>query len=260
MPPMCGASRLPRRLAPLLAVAALAASAGCRREPRAADGSGPAADRSPAAGASASPSGADAAPGPGTTAAPSSDAGRPAPAGDVLVPPAPSGWAPGAEFHAPPPIVVTDVPSVSGFNMLQNPGFEGATEPWWFFPDRPHWGGFTVTDDRALSGRWAARLELLVDADHPPPGKAHIRGVIQDIQSPVFPTRISGSYFVERWERGTVDQYLQFVVIVAGAAMSGGSVTNTQIRYLLAGIDHPPFGIANAKFFYVTRGEPVVGE
>jgi hypothetical protein len=182
---------------------------------------------------------------------------------DQIVPPAPSGWVPGTEFHAPPPIDVPTVPPESGFNMLTNPGFEdavrGATAPWWYFPDRPHWGGFTVSSAQALTGRWAARLDLLVDEQHPPPDKAHIRGVIQDIRSPAFPSRISGNYFVERWEKGTIDQYMQFVVIAAGAAMSGGSVSNTQIRYLLAGIDHPPFGIANAKFFYVTKTEPEVG-
>ena len=176
-----------------------------------------------------------------------------------LRPPAPSGWSPGIDFHAPPPIELATVPTEPGFNMLVNPGFEDGTAPWWFFPDRPHWGGFTVTTAHAAEGRWSARLELLCDETHPPPDKAHIRGVIEDIRAPVFPTIVSGEYFVETWERGTIDQYIQFVVIVAAAEMTGGPLGNTQIRYLLAGIDHPPFDIQNARFFYVTREEPVVG-
>jgi hypothetical protein len=231
-----------------LAAALAAAVPGCRREPRVAP------DDIKDGAATLTPSPGPTANGQQPTASPVAD----------LVPPAPSGWVPGTEFHAPPPIDVPNVPPESGFNMLTNPGFEdaaqGSTAPWWYFPDRPHWGGFTISSAQTLTGRWAARLDLLVDEQHPPPDKAHIRGVIQDIRSPVFPTRISGNYYVERWEKGTIDQYMQFVVIAAGAAMSGGSVQNTQIRYLLAGIDHPPFGIANAKFFYVTKTEPEVGK
>jgi hypothetical protein len=229
-----------------LAVTIVVAVPGCRREPRV--GPDETRDAAPA-------------PVPPPTTTTNQPPGPAAVHDDAseLVPPAPSGWVPGTEFHAPPPIDVPNVPPESGFNMLTNPGFEEGPAPWWYFPDRPHWGGFVASSAQALTGRWAARLDLLVDEQHPPPDKAHIRGVIQDIRSPVFPSRISGNYYVERWEKGTIDQYLQFVVIAAGAAMSGGSVSNTQIRYLLAGIDHPPFGIANAKFFYVTKTEPEVG-
>ncbi|MBI5486631.1 MAG: hypothetical protein HY905_04820 [Deltaproteobacteria bacterium] len=231
---------------PILAIAAVgAALAGCRGRAAAPDAAAAAAGTLAA--------------GPEAPAASDAPLAEGPPEVLELIPPIPSAWVPGTEFHAPPPVELTASPSGQGFNMLMNPGFEDGTEPWWYFPDRAHWGGFTVSTARAAEGRWAARLELLCDESHPPPDKAHIRGVIQDISTPVFPTIVSGNYYVETWERGTVDQYIQFVVIVAGAAMAGGPMENIQIRYLLAGIDHPPFDIQNAKFFYVTREEPVVG-
>lgn len=241
-----------RRVPTLLAWAALVAALGtaCRREPRL-DGEprGPGVPRTAPAGTADRPD----PPGPGP-------ADHPHNAVDERVPPVPSGWVAGTKFSAPPPIPLGDVPSTSGFNFLTNPGFEDGTEPWWYFPDRPHWGGFTTTTGVAHDGRWSARLELRIDEQHPPPDKTHIRGVIHDVRTPVLPGVVSGWYYVERWDRSAVDTYIQFVVIVAGAAMSGGSVQNQQLRYLLAGIDHPPFGIANAKFVYISQADPPVGQ
>ncbi len=243
--------RVQRVLAGAVVLAALAP--GCRREPRL-DGEprGPGVPRPSVNG-------------PTATRTEPGDAGggvvAAAAAGEVeeRVPPIPSGWVAGTKFSPPAPVPLAEVPSTSGFNFLTNAGFEDGTEPWWYFPDRPHWGGFTVTAGPAREGRWSARLELRVDEAHPPPDKTHIRGVIHDVRTPVLPTVVSGWYYVETWERSAVDTYIQFVVIVAGAAMSGGSVQNQQLRYLLAGIDHPPFGISNAKFVYLTREQPVVG-
>lgn len=230
---------------------------GCRREPRL-DGEprGPGAPRT----SSTEPAG----PGAGATTSrpdPNAPGSAVAPPGSLeeRVPPVPSGWVTGTKFVPPQPRSLGEVPSTSGFNFLANAGFEDGTDPWWYFPDRPHWGGFTVATGAAHEGRWSARLELQIDEAHPPPDKTHIRGVIQDVRTPVLPNVVSGWYYVETWERSAVDTYIQFVVIVAGAAMSGGSVQNQQLRYLLAGIDHPPFDIANAKFVYLTREQPEVG-
>jgi len=230
----------------LWAIVLVLLAPGCRREPRL-DGEprGPGAPRT----SSTEPAGPDA--GSGTTA--------PSGALEELVPPVPSGWVAGTKFAPPAPRSLGEVPSTSGFNFLANAGFEDGTDPWWYFPDRPHWGGFTVATGPAREGRWSARLELRIDEAHPPPDKTHIRGVIQDVRTPVLPTVVSGWYYVETWERSAVDTYIQFVVIVAGATMSGGSVQNQQLRYLLAGIDHPPFDIANAKFVYLTKEQPEVG-
>jgi len=214
-----------------------AAGAGCSRRPEA--GASPAPRPAPDAAAETATGATDAA---------------------VLVPPAPSGWAPGRQFRAPPPTEVASVPASPGFNMLRNPRFEQGTEPWWYFPDRPTWGGFTAQAGPGRGQDRAARLELRVDADHAPPYRTHIRGIIQDLHTPVVPSRVGGTYYVERWQRGAVDQYLQFVVICAAAEMSFGPVANRQIRYLLAGIEHPPFDISNAHFVYLTRVEPVVGQ
>ncbi|MDI7267635.1 MAG: hypothetical protein QME96_06545 [Myxococcota bacterium] len=229
---------LPRAAVRLAIPAMLVVAVGCRSEFRRREAG---VGRADAPSAVDAPSAADASP-------------------TVIVPPPPSGWAPGMRFDVPPPVTATDVPADGPFNMLANPGFEEGTEPWWYFPDRPHWGGFVVSDGQALSGRWAARLDLRVGRAHPPPDKTHIRGFIQSLRTPAFPARLSGSYFVERWERGATDTYVQFVIIAVGAAPPGGAGgSNTQIRYLLAGIDRPPFGIANAKFVYVSRSQPEVG-
>jgi hypothetical protein len=70
---------------------------------------------------------------------------------------------------------------------------------------------------------------------------------------------------VENWVKGTTKQYLQFVVIVwraknAPAGSDGAPFGNHQIRYLEAGIAEDPFAIANAKFVYLSKDEPVEGE
>jgi hypothetical protein len=182
-----------------------------------------------------------------------------APVAEEIVPPIPSNWRPGTTFQAPPPVQVSDVNPYASVNFLSNPSFEEGPDPWWYFPDRSHWGGYTLARGGAAGGDWSARLDLIIDATHPPPDKTHIRGVIQDVRSPVFPQTVRGAFFVDEWTTSGTDTYMQFVVIVTGAAPPGQPQGNTQIRYLLAGIDHPPFGISNAKFFYVTREAPPVG-
>jgi hypothetical protein len=175
------------------------------------------------------------------------------------VPPVPSGWTPGTVFTPPASITIPSIPEVGPFNMLTNPGFEDGTAPWWYFPDRVHWGTFTTSTARALSGSWAARVELLMNAKNPPRAGASIQGLIQSIQPAVFPSRVSGNYYVEKWDRSPTKMYMQVVVIANGTATSPGG-SPAEISYVLTGLDNPPFNMINRKFIFLTKTQqPEVG-
>jgi hypothetical protein len=144
-------------------------------------------------------------------------------------------------------------------NVFANPGFEEGREPW-FSIDSPAWGPpFELSTDRARSGASSALLELRSEQG----GPARVYGVVQEVAPDELPETISGSYFVDRWEQGTPKQYLQFVVIVWGAANAPREVAqvgNHQIRYVLAGVDEPPIEVSNARFVMAGSGAPRRGE
>ncbi|MEI6125728.1 MAG: hypothetical protein WCQ99_04155 [Pseudomonadota bacterium] len=175
------------------------------------------------------------------------------------VPPVPSGWTSGAVFTPPAPIPIPSIPESGPFNMLNNPGFEDGTAPWWYFPDRAHWGSFTTSTAKALSGSWAARVELLMNAMNPPRSGASIQGLIQSIQTSVFPFRVFGNYYVEKWDRSPTKMYMQVVVIASGTKNTSPGGAPAEISYLLTGIDHPPFNMINRKFIFLTKTQPEVG-
>jgi hypothetical protein len=79
---------------------------------------------------------------------------------------------------------------------------------------------------------------------------------VQSLTPSSFPEFLSGFYRVENWKRGTDIQYLQFVVIAILPENAG----NIQIRYLLAGTATEPFEIGNAKFVFLSKEEPKIGE
>jgi len=142
-------------------------------------------------------------------------------------------------------------------NLFGNPSFEEGEEPW-ISLTTPAWGPrFSISEDVAHTGQQSALLEMRALED----AGAKVFGVVQEVQPEEFPELISGYYRVGEWTRGTDIQYLQFVVIVMDATnmpgeFSSHDIRNYQIRYLLAGIDHPPFGISNAKFIFVGTEEP----
>ena len=174
------------------------------------------------------------------------------------VPTVPSGWTSGTKFTPPAPIPIPAIPEGCPFNMLTNPGFEDGTAPWWYFPDRSHWGSFTTSTARALGGSWAARVELLINPMNPPRAGASIQGLIQSIQPSVFPSRVSGNYYVEKWDRSPTKMYMQVVVIASGTeSLAGGSAA--EISYVLTGLDHQPFNMINRKFIFLTKTQPELG-
>jgi hypothetical protein len=145
--------------------------------------------------------------------------------------------------HSPP---ATD-------NVFANPGFEDGSNPWCFLKPPP----FILSEDIAHSGKASVRLPLQADKSEEGNKIAYL---VQEIKLDELPEVLSGYYRVENWNKGTEKQYLQFVVIVWGADNAPNDFENHQIRYLLAGIDSPPFEIANAKFVFVSRDDPPVGK
>lgn len=139
-------------------------------------------------------------------------------------------------------------------NLFLNPGLEDGADPWFFLkPDGP----FTRTDALAQSGEYSAMFEM---RDPPEAMDAKVYYLVQEIAPAEFPEFLSGYYRVEKWEKGTPKQYLQFVVIAFGVDNLPGGFPNHQIRYILAGIDSPPFPITNAHFIFLGKEEPALGE
>lgn len=138
-------------------------------------------------------------------------------------------------------------------NQFSNPGFEDGSDPWYALkpPD------FILSERETHSGDASALLEFRANESE---DGAKISYLVQEIQPSEFPEVLTGYYRVDDWQKGTRKQYLQFVVIVFGATNLTGDYSNHQIRYLLAGIDSPPFAIDNAHFIFDSKEDPPIGE
>jgi hypothetical protein len=158
-------------------------------------------------------------------------------------------------------------PSWPGPNLLANPGFEAGREGWSFRDQSPHWGDFRIVGRPTHSGLAAAHLRLH-HTPALPPRRAKVYGVVQELRPGRFPETLGGFYRVDGWEKSVegTDLYLQLVVIVWGdpttaerMAKPGRAVSNYQLRYYLAGLEEPPFRLANARVAFVRRGPPPLG-
>ncbi|MGB6896754.1 MAG: hypothetical protein WBF37_12540 [Dehalococcoidia bacterium] len=142
-------------------------------------------------------------------------------------------------------------------NLFLNPDFEEGEQPW-FSMTTQAWGPpFEVSGSAADSENQSALLQMRAG---PEAAGARVFGVVQEITPEHFPELVSGYYRVEDWARGAEKQYVQFVVIVFEASNTPVTSPNHQIRYLLAGIEEPPFSIGNARFVFVGTDEPVTGQ
>lgn len=139
-------------------------------------------------------------------------------------------------------------------NLFVNPGFEAGADPWFTLNEE---SGFSVTNDAAHGGTSSA---LLAMDDGPEVSGDKVYYLVQEISPEEFPEYIEGFYRVENWQRGTERQYLQFVVIALMPQNFPAEISNYQIRYILAGIESPPFSIGNAYFEFLTREDPAIGE
>jgi hypothetical protein len=141
-------------------------------------------------------------------------------------------------------------------NLLANPGFEDGREPWYSM-ESSGWGEpFEVSGEVAHSGKYSAQLKLRPPSE---PATHQVYGAVQSLEPETFPEFVSGFYRVENWQKETRFQYLQFVVIAIPPA-EAGDPGNVQMRYILAGADAEPFRIDNAKFVFLDKDEPPIGE
>jgi len=153
------------------------------------------------------------------------------------------------------PAPATGIGSDVAANLFQNGSFESGPAPWISLTTEAWGTPFSVTDERAHSGKQSAFLELRAKSEDTGP---KVFGVVQELSPPAeFPEVISGYYRVEDWVRGSPKQYLQFVVIAFGAGNLPGDHPNHQIRYVLGGVSEPPLSISNAKYIFLSREDPV---
>ena len=133
-------------------------------------------------------------------------------------------------------------------NFLENAGFEDGATGWSWLDWSNDWAPFTVDDTRAAAGTRAARLAVYGRPEDRP---TRVFGVVQELAPAVFPTRISGKYFVERWEPGGAKKaYVQVVVI---AMWPFGDMPSRQLRYVLDGVTEQPYQMSNARYVFVNR-------
>lgn len=140
-------------------------------------------------------------------------------------------------------------------NFLANPGFEDGEAGWRWLDWSTGWGPFKIGTNRTSSGSHAAHLPVRGGPGDPP---TRVFGVVQELVSPRFPTRITGRYFVERWEPGgTRKVYIQVAII---AMRRVNRRTSTQIRYILAGVTEQPYNLNNARYVFTRRwAQPAQG-
>ena len=154
-----------------------------------------------------------------------------------------------------PPIVSGRDPEE---NQFQNGGFEAGYAPWCSLGTAPWGRPLIISQAKAQSGQQSALLELDSEGDT---RQTTVYGIVTEVAPAEFPEVLSGYYYVDGWEQGTVTQYLQFVVIVWESDNMPAEVAapNHQIRYVLAGVEAQPIEIANARFVIVDTGEPEQG-
>lgn len=149
-------------------------------------------------------------------------------------------------------------------NLLENAGFEEGREPWTRMGGSV-WGAFDVVEDQAHSGKASAYLPVKWESGKP--GQSvKVFGVVQEPTPEAFPETLSGWYRVGDWwsESPATKLYVQVVVIVWDdpktaelvGVRSGPPIKNYQLRYYLAGVDEPPFLLANAKVKFAGKGQP----
>lgn len=133
-------------------------------------------------------------------------------------------------------------------NFLENAGFEDGSTGWSWLDWSNDWAPFTVDDTRAAAGTRAARLAV---HGRPEDRPTRVFGVVQELAPAVFPTQITGRYFVERWAPGAAKKaYVQVVII---AMWPLGDMPSRQLRYVLEGVTEQPYQMSNARYVFVNR-------
>jgi hypothetical protein len=167
--------------------------------------------------------------------------------------------APAKDKAATPEQQSADDEPATSQNLFQNPSFEAGREPWFSLagPQNQFWADFERTDARAKKGKHSALLRMTSEGHLP---QVRVYGVIADYERHPLPTKITGYYRVENWQRGTERQYVQVVVAVNGAQNMPEPGIPTQLAWVLTGIDEPPFEIRNRRFIFVGPKQPTLDE
>ena len=144
-------------------------------------------------------------------------------------------------------------PAADEHNILANPGFEEGRKPWIWLDWSKGWSPFTISSNRARTGSSSALLSVRSEGD----GRSTIVwGVVQEVPIGEHPIDcLEGYYYVDGWERGARNQYIQMVVIDLSHKTEKG---NAQVRYLLSGMDKPPYNLGNARYEFVDPEKKVV--
>jgi hypothetical protein len=133
-------------------------------------------------------------------------------------------------------------PAATENEALIDPGFETPDSPWHSL-DSPEWKPMQRSTSFAHTGQGSVELDLVGSEDN---AGTRVVGALEDLRPPAFPKHISGYYFVRSFDRGTPIQYVQAVIIAIGTDLPDFS--SHQIRYVLTGLDAPPFTLTNARF------------
>lgn len=133
-------------------------------------------------------------------------------------------------------------------NFLENPGFESGPAGWKWLDWSSDWAPFEVAGGRVAAGTQAAHLAVRGNPGDKP---TRVYGLVQELATAAFPSRISGRYFVERWDPGQARRaYTQAVII---AMRPKGDQPTMQLRYILEGVTEQPYNLSNARYVFVHR-------
>ena len=132
-------------------------------------------------------------------------------------------------------------------NLLKNSGFENGKEGWQWLEWSGGWAPFKISDKIFRSGIRSAYLPVDSTGES---RRTVVWGVVQEVTvKKCHIDCLEGYYYVGRWERGANKQYLQVVIIDLSRKVKGGG--NAQIRYILSGVDSPPYNLGNAHYVFV---------
>jgi hypothetical protein len=142
-------------------------------------------------------------------------------------------------FEESPP---TPTPAPSASNLLADPGFEGLAPAWVVFPPA---GAHEIVTGSAHGGASSIALKL-----SPAIGAL---AASQPLNPPAFPEFLSGYYRVEESDDSA---FLQFVVKAAG----GAPEEVREVRFVIAGTATEPEPSPQARYVFLSRDAPTVGE
>jgi hypothetical protein len=138
-------------------------------------------------------------------------------------------------------------------NLIVNPGFEEGDKGWQWLQWSKGWAPFQISRSKARSGSSSALLPVRSEGES---RSTIVWGVVQELSVGEDTIDcLEGHYYVDDWERGAANQYIQTVIIDLSKKLDNG---NAQVRYILSGMDRPPYNLGNAHYVFVDPGKKKV--